>query len=628
MISTTTSRLLNKRLKELQAQAQVLRIWILCHPLAVLMKLILLMELVLLTLKLALLALKLALLVLKRDGFEVVVSIAKHEDKKVFPKTGRKININRSDTAGYDKSKVEYFNCHKMRYFARECRGPRNQDSINRNQDSSRRTVNVEETSSKAMVAIDGADYEVHNDKTCSKTCLKSFETLKTQLDDLRIGFNKSEFNLATYKRVLASVEEQLVFYKKNEVIFCEQLAVLKRDISYKDSELSMLKIKLEKLKQEKESNQIKIENFNNASKSLDNLIGNQITNKSRKGVVFVSYNVVPPPPTGLFSPLQFDLSNSGLEEFQQPEFEGYGPKTSKSVSEDISNEVRESPDAPLVKELVSYDKLEKKTIFPTVAKIEFVRPKQQEKPVRKPVKYAEADCNYHQRERVVSGNNYTKVNYNYSAKKTHPSSHKNMVPRAVLMKTGLRSLNTARPVNTAHPKTTIYSARPMSCFSKSTQSTVKRPYQIRTSLTNKNFSQKVNTAKGKFYTARPKAVNTARPNSAVVNAVRANQSHLQKEDQGYVDSGCSRHMIGNMSYLSDFKEFDGGYMCDKKNNVLFTDTRCFVLSPDFKLADESQVLLKVPRKNNMYNVDMKNIVPKESLTCFVAKATLDESML
>ncbi|GKB54097.1 putative ribonuclease H-like domain-containing protein [Tanacetum coccineum] len=68
--------------------------------------------------------------------------------------------------------------------------------------------------------------------------------------------------------------------------------------------------------------------------------------------------------------------------------------------------------------------------------------------------------------------------------------------------------------------------------------------------------------------------------------------------------------------------------MCDKKNSVLFTDTGCFVLSHDFKLADESQVLLKVPRKNNMYSVDMKNIVPKESLTCLIAKAMLDESMI
>ncbi|GKE02229.1 hypothetical protein Tco_1390212, partial [Tanacetum coccineum] len=145
------------------------------------------------------------------------------------------------------------------------------------------------------------------------------------------------------------------------------------------------------------------------------------------------------------------------LEEFQQLEFEGYGPKPSKSVSEDTSNNVRESPDAPLIKELV----LDEKKI---------------------------AHYNYHQRERVVSGNNYTRMNYNYSANKTHPSAYRNMVPRAVLMKAGLRSLNTDMPVNTAHPKTTVYSARPMSCFYKSAQST----------------------------------------------------GHPQKEDQGYVDSGCS----------------------------------------------------------------------------------------
>ncbi|GKA27354.1 putative ribonuclease H-like domain-containing protein [Tanacetum coccineum] len=68
--------------------------------------------------------------------------------------------------------------------------------------------------------------------------------------------------------------------------------------------------------------------------------------------------------------------------------------------------------------------------------------------------------------------------------------------------------------------------------------------------------------------------------------------------------------------------------MCDKKNSVLFNDTECTVLSPNFKLIDESQVLLKVPRKNNMYSVDLKNIVPKRGLTCLFAKATSDESKL
>ncbi|GJT81515.1 putative reverse transcriptase domain-containing protein [Tanacetum coccineum] len=60
----------------------------------------------------------------------------------------------------YNKSKVECFNFHKLGHFARECRGARNQDSRNKNQNSSRRTVNVEETSSKAMLAIDGASFD------------------------------------------------------------------------------------------------------------------------------------------------------------------------------------------------------------------------------------------------------------------------------------------------------------------------------------------------------------------------------------------------------------------------------------------------------------------------------------
>ncbi|GJV19913.1 putative ribonuclease H-like domain-containing protein [Tanacetum coccineum] len=356
--------------------------------------------------------------------------------RRFFQKTGRKITINGSDTAGYDKSKVEFSTVTSW-------------DTLQGN-------------AGELGTKIAG---------TGIKTALESY------MADDEVPTNMALMDFSD---------------SENEVIFCEQLAVLKRDISYKDSEISVLKGELEKLKQEKESNQLKIENFDNASKSLDKLIGSQIPDKSRKGLGF-------------------------------PEFEGYGPKTSKNVCEDTSNKVRESPDASMVEKLVLDDKLEKKIVFPIIAKIEFVRAKQQEKPVRKPVKYAEmysaAKLQLPSKERVVSGNNYTRVNYNYSAKNTHPSTQKNMVPRAVLMKTGLRSLNTARPVNIAHPKTTVYSARPISNFSKAAQSTVKRPYQTKTALTNKNSSQKVNTAKRKVYTVRP--------NSAVVNAVRANQNRV-----------------------------------------------------------------------------------------------------
>nr|GFA01827.1 hypothetical protein [Tanacetum cinerariifolium] len=284
--------------------------------------------------------------------------------RRYFQRTGKKITINGSDTAGYHKTKVECFNCHKIEHFA---------ESRPRNQDSSRKTVIMKDTSSKAMVAIDGAgfdwsymgddevltnmalmafsDSEVHNSKTCFNTCLKSFETLKNQYDNLRIELNKSELDLANCKRGLASVEEQLVFYKKNEVVFYDQIVVLKKDASFRKSNIIALNLQLEKLKKEKKSNQIKIDDFDNASKSLDKLIESQITDNSNTGLGFTSYNAVAPPPTGLFAPLTIDLSSSGLKEFKQPKFKSYGPKASKSVYVDTSNVIKKVSDAPIIKD-------------------------------------------------------------------------------------------------------------------------------------------------------------------------------------------------------------------------------------------------------------------------------------
>ncbi|GJW91137.1 hypothetical protein Tco_0168690 [Tanacetum coccineum] len=233
--------------------------------------------------------------------------------------------------------------------------------------------MNVEESSSKAMLAIDGtgfdwsymaqeeastnfalmafSDSEVQNNKTCSKTCLKIFEDLKSKYDKLRIELSKSESDLDSYKKGLASVEEQLVFYKKNESMLYDQIVVLKRDASFNESDINGLKKQVERLKKEKEDNQFKIDNFENASKSLDQLIGNQISDNNKKGL---GYNVVPLLLTRLFAPPSIDLSNSGLEKFKQPEFEGYGVKVNKSASENVSKEVKKTSDAPIIEDWVS----------------------------------------------------------------------------------------------------------------------------------------------------------------------------------------------------------------------------------------------------------------------------------
>ncbi|GKE64113.1 hypothetical protein Tco_1518274, partial [Tanacetum coccineum] len=136
--------------------------------------------------------------------------------------------------------------------------------------------------------------------KTCSKACLKNHETLKTQYDKLRIELNKSESDLYSYKKGLASVEERLVFYKKNERMLCDQIVVLKSDASFNEAEIITLKKIIEKLKKEKEDNLLKINNYDNATKSLDKVIGSQLVDNNKKGL---GYNVVPPPLTGLFAP-------------------------------------------------------------------------------------------------------------------------------------------------------------------------------------------------------------------------------------------------------------------------------------------------------------------------------------
>nr|GEX45969.1 putative ribonuclease H-like domain-containing protein [Tanacetum cinerariifolium] len=92
-------------------------------------------------------------------------------------------------------------------------------------------------------------------------------------------------------------------------------------------------------------------------------------------------------------------------------------------------------------------------------------------------------------------------------------------------------------------------------------------------------------------------------------------------DDKRYWNSGCSRYMTGNILYLSDYEPYDGGY-------VSFGQGGGKIPGKDFKLNDDTNVLLRTPRQHNMYYIDLNNIVPHKDLTCLVAKASADESIL
>nr|GEU68728.1 hypothetical protein [Tanacetum cinerariifolium] len=221
-----------------------------------------------------------------------------------------------------------------------------------------------------------------------------------------------------------------------------------------------------------------------------------------------------------------------------------------------------------------------------------------------------------------------------------HSKSHMHKVPTAAPLQSQSVLTTAVRPVNAVQPNLPV--SRPKLAYRVVSMS--KSP--IRRRLPCSTSSQTSNSP--------PRVTHATAPVVSAAQGKKGTWGNPQQalRDKRVIDSVCSRHMTGNMSYLSDFEELNGGYvafggnpkggkitdkgkiktekldfndvyfvkelkfnlfsvsqMCDKKNSVLFTNTECLVLSSDFKLSDASQVLLRVPRKNNMLgHVNFKTI--------------------
>ncbi|GJX66962.1 hypothetical protein Tco_0302689 [Tanacetum coccineum] len=435
---------------------------------------------------------------------------------------------------------------------------------------------------------------------------------LKKLYDEQREQLGDASIKIQAYTQALKKVEAQLVTHQKNQLWYEEKIRFMKIDLDDKTDVLTYHKKLLAEAVKEKEELKTKLENFQSSSKGLSKLLNSQMSkrDKSRLG-----YG---------------DQVHDGVLSYENEVFQ--------SVFDSRSSDVEDSP---------VHDR------FANVEGMHAVPP-----PMTGNYMPSGPD-------REIDDSMFT---YGPKQSKTSESDTQTSNFDSCESNSSVATLESVpEPVVLETPKL--------------------RPFN-RTTAPRTNFSnQKVNTAEvkavsavgGKRETAvKPSAGCNWRPKrhywnkfskyNGGSNSRKCDNPQRALKNKGIVDSGCSRHMTGNKAYLAEYQDYNGGpvafggskgyitgkgkiktgkldfkdvcfvkelhhfnllsvsQMCDKKNKVLFTDTECLVLSSDFKLPNENQVLLRIPRQNNMYSFNIKNIVPSGGLAYLIAKAPIDES--
>nr|GEX80001.1 hypothetical protein [Tanacetum cinerariifolium] len=487
--------------------------------------------------------------------------------RRFLQKTRRNLGANGTTAIGFDMSKVECYNCHRRGHFARECRSLRD----NRNKDTPRRTIPVEVSTSNALVS--------QCDRVGSYNW--SFQANEEPTNYALMAFTSSSSSSSSGS--------------DNEVFDCDEL---------------------------------------NSFESDDSVPTTPVHDKYKSGE---GYHTVPPPYTGTFMPPKHDLVFHDAPNASKtiPDVVTVESSSTK-LSKDFSKTLR--PDAPIIEDWTS-DSEDKSEIVASFKPVEHTKPAENLRTdnhksrghknsrnrkacfVCKSLNHLIKDYDYYEKQMIQKSmwNNAMRVNHHNSARMFHSHSNGNVVPTTVLTRLGLVSINAARPVTTAVPKSIVKSPRPIKHVVNKAHTPIRRHINHIPAPRNSNFNQKVTTVKGN-------------PQQAL-------------KDKGYVAFGGSPKggkILGKGKIKTGKLDFDDVYfvkelkfnlfsvsqMCDKKNSVLFTDTKCVVLSFDFKLPDENHMLLRVLRENNMYSVYLKSVVPSRDLTCLFAKATLDESNL
>ncbi|GJY23339.1 putative ribonuclease H-like domain-containing protein [Tanacetum coccineum] len=534
---------------------------------------------------------------LEEMGLKWQVAMLTMRVKRFIKKTGMNLNFNGKEIVSFDKTKVECYNCHRRGHFARECRAPRNQG--NRNRDDPRRNALVDTSTTNALVVQDGIggyDWSFQAEKGPTNFALMAYTSqgegfhavsppytgnyMPPRPDLSFVGLDESIFMTAV-RKTTTSVPETETSVSKTSKVIIQKPKTVRPSAPIKNETLILINVKSV--------------NKENTHKQGEYPRKNQSLRDNRRN----------------WNGMMTQKLGNGFEFM----------KKACSVSGSFNH---------LIKDYDFHDnKLVEKSVLNNKGRVTS------------------------QREIRPVWNNAQRVNH--QNKLTHPHPKRNFVPTAVATKSGqvpvnaakqsspraAASISTARPVNTAAPKPKVNDALPITYSYFKAHSPVRRTFNQKSAAKTNNFNEKVNTA-------RVNNVTTAGP-KAVVSAAEGNRENVVKSSACWIwrpignvidhtskDSGS--YMLKRFDYVDlqgKLKSIIKRLMVDLLHleEVLkecsFHWTECLVLiSWDFKLLDESQVFLKVPRQDNMYSFDLKNVVPSGCLTCLFAKATMDESNL
>nr|GEW27893.1 hypothetical protein [Tanacetum cinerariifolium] len=547
--------------------------------------------------------------------------------KRFYKKTDRNLKFNGKEKVGFDKTKVECFNCHRRGHFTRDCRSARNSRNMSRDaRNAGYRGRNnckrpAKEDDENALVIQDGlgtydwsyqAEEEANNFalmaftsnpssslslnskvQSCSKQCVQSYEQLKNFFNEHREKIRKANLEIIGYQYGLESIEEQSRVLQPNEVIYEEKIGVLEYAIKDKNEEVTMTV-------------------FDNRSSVKENSLAND---RFKKGE---GYHAVPPPITGNYMPPKSDLSFAGLDDsiykFKISETatgltkDEIGAPETSTACVDKPKEDRSS--APLIQDWDT--KSDNDSVFRPKyipAKIDFVKtgetvkhvkPVKSVKPV-KPVQTAKQTKKSKNFNRMVkkSGlpnnvrkgtghkesrpvwNNVQRINQQNKFVPTTLFTRFKRIPVSAAKPKVAASTSAPKPVNTTGPKQSVHFSKSISTFHKS-HLHIRRSFYNETTHSRRNSTERVNTAGSKAVSAvKGNGVTTVKTSAGCVWRPRVKDiDQISKDNQwictriDYVDpQGRLKHMTGNKTYLTDYQEiYDGGFVAFGSSRGKSTD--------------------------------------------------------